>query len=131
MSKLNPLPSDGELSEDSHDDVEEMYNDDDIEELLNSNESPVLAGGNVGEDDYSCAACTLCNIKSTALSMTNDVHKCLNCGKHMHGALCGVLWEERGESCKVMETLFSDEGRKKTKSRGALLCAKYINDCSC
>ena len=47
LSKLNPSPSDGELSEDSHVDVAEMYNDDDIEELLNSNESPVLSGGNL------------------------------------------------------------------------------------
>ena len=43
-------------------------------------------------------------------------------------ALCGTLWAERGDTCKITVEHLTDLGKKKTTTVGALIydfCMKY------
>ena len=74
-----------------------------------------------------CAAGDLCGMKSVNV---DGVHKCMNCEQNMHGALCGFLWEERGENCTVKVDKLSPSGKVSQNNRGALICKKCSNTCS-
>ena len=52
----------------------------------------------------------------------DGLHSCMNCGKLMHGALCGILWAERGDTCNIREEHLSDLRKQKTTAVGVLIC---------
>ena len=108
----------------SDDEVEEVYNEDD-DLTPSANEpapvpAPVPTAAGVG-----CAAGHLCGMKGISLfcSEGNISHRCLNCDNPMHGVLCGALWEERGSICTMSYGSLTEEGKRQTKSIGALICA--------
>ena len=68
-----------------------------------------------------CAAGIYCEMKG--VFMEGVSHKCMNCSKAMHGALCGIAWEERGSECKLSTKALLDLGNQNKDSRGALICA--------
>ena len=70
--------------------------------------------------DNRCAAGNLCGTKTTPLTIGG--HVCLNCHKKVHGCLCGSLWTERGDGCRVRLEDLSEQGRAHTALVGALLC---------
>lgn len=109
----------------SDDEVEEVYNEDD-DLTPSANEpapvpAPVPTAAGVG-----CAAGHLCGMNkgiSLFCSERNISHRCLNCDNPMHGVLCGALWEERGSNCTMSYGSLTEEGKRQTKSIGALICA--------
>ena len=74
---------------------------------------------NANHDRHVCAAGELCGMKAIPL---DGLHSCMNCGKLMHGALCGTLWAERGDTCKITVELLTDFGKKKTTTVCSLIC---------
>ena len=70
--------------------------------------------------DNRCAAGNLCGMKTTPLTIGG--HVCLNCHKKVHGCLCGSLWAERGDGCRVGLEDLSEQGRANTALVGALIC---------
>ena len=74
---------------------------------------------NATDDVHVCAAGELCGMKAIPLV---GLHSCMNCSKFMHGALCGTLWAERGDTCNIREEHLSDLGKQKTTAVGALIC---------
>jgi len=70
--------------------------------------------------DNRCAAGKLCGMKTTPLTIGG--HVCLNCHKKVHGCLCGSLWAERGDGCRVGLEDLSEQGRANAALVGALIC---------
>ena len=75
---------------------------------------------------YACAAKHLCKMLNTPLDRGTIQHWCMNCQKPMHGALCGVIFSERG-SLEIPLHLLTNHGKSKVDSIGALLCSLCIN----
>jgi hypothetical protein len=125
-------PSDEECSSDedvgsSDDEIEELYADpapparvrvQDVEriEVIVHPTPPARAQ----VQDNRCAAGNLCGMKTTPL--TRGGHVCLNCHKKLHGCLCGSLWDERGDACRVRLEDLSEQGRQNTDIVGAMIC---------
>ena len=59
--------------------------------------------------DSRCVDGNLCGMKTTPLTIGG--HVCLNCHKKVHGCLCGNLWAERGDGCRVRLEDLSEQGR--------------------
>ena len=70
--------------------------------------------------DNRCAAGKLCGMKTTPLTIGG--HVCLNCHKKVHGCLCGSLWAERGDDCRVRLDDLGEQGHANTALVGALIC---------
>ena len=98
----------------SDDSVEEIY----VEAAATTN---VIAAAtiNANDDGHVCEAGELCSTKANIL---DGLHSCMNCGKLMHGALCGTLWAERGDTCKITVEHLTDLGKNKTTTISALIC---------
>ena len=125
-------PSDEECSSDedvgsSDDEVEEFYADpappararvQDVERVEVVVDPTPPARAQV--QDNRCAAGSLCGMKTTPL--LRGGHVCLNCHEKVHGSLCGILWDERGDACKVRLEDLSEQGRTNTNIVGALIC---------
>jgi hypothetical protein len=71
--------------------------------------------------DHRCVAGEHCAMKMTPLTEDN-LHMCLNCDKKLHGALCGTLWDERGDNFPLSVEDLSPSGQNKSKNRSALIC---------
>ena len=91
--------------------------DDNVEEVYV--ETTPMRRSKAGDDYSMCAAGDRCGMKTTKLG---NEHKCLNCGRGMHGFLCGALWDERGDECMVTVKDLSVLGQQKASSIGALIC---------
>ena len=125
-------PSDEECSSDedvgsSDDEIEELYADpapparvrvQDVERVEVLVDPTPPAREQV--QDNRCAAGNLCGMKTTPL--TRGGHVCLNCRKKLHGCLCGSLWDEQGDACRVRLEDLSEQGRQNTEIVGALIC---------
>ena len=59
-------------------------------------------------------------MKTTPLTIGG--HVCLNCYKKVHGCLCGSLWAERGDGCRVGLEDLGEQGRANAALVGALIC---------
>ena len=51
---------------------------------------------------------------------------CLNCRKTVHGCLCGSLWVESGDACRVRLEDLSEQKRQNTEIVDALICFGYM-----
>lgn len=116
------FPSDEEVSSDESDisdddSVEDVYFDT-FEEVVEVVE-PIATPTATVAVGVGCAAGELCGMKTTPLG---SAHTCLNCRRHVHGALCGALWDERGSDCKVTVENLTEVGKKMSKSTGAVIC---------
>ena len=74
--------------------------------------------------DHICAAGDHCTMKTTPLN--DDHHACLNCDKKVHGALCGTLWDERGDDCQFSVNDLTQHGRNMRTNVGALICKSCV-----
>jgi len=98
------IPSDEECSSDESDDISDDDNVEDVdfdrfEEVVEVVEPTATPTATVAVAvGVSCAAGGLCGANTTPLG---SAHTCLKCKRHVHGALCGALWDERGPDCKV------------------------------
>ena len=115
-------PSDEECSSDedvgsSDDEIEELYADpdppararvQDVERVEVMVDPTLPARAQV--QDNRCAAGNLCGMKTTPLTRVG--HVCLNCREKLHGCLCGSLWDERGDACRVRLEDLSEQGPK-------------------
>ena len=100
---------------DNVDDVEEV--DADHTPTRAPPSSPARA--QVGE--HRCAAGEHCTMKTTPLNDDHQ-HVCLNCAKKLHGALCGKLWDERGDDCQFSVNDLNQHGRNMRTNAGVLIC---------
>ena len=91
--------------------------DDDIEEVIADPSLPA----STRVQDHRCAAGEHCGMKTTPLAPDGG-YVCMNCDKKLHGSLCGTLWDERGDDCRVGVEDLSAHGRNKTTVVGALIC---------
>ena len=111
------FPSDDECSSDNECSDDNESEDDNVEEVYV--EQAPMRKSKARDDCNMCAAGDRCGMKTTKL---DGLHKCLNCGKRIHGFLCGALWDERGDECMMTVKDLSKLGQKKASSIGALIC---------
>ena len=74
---------------------------------------------------HSCAALHHCAMKG--ITIDSIVHRCMNCTKPMHGALCGALFAERGEGIQICPDVMSEHGQNLYHSHSAVICAMCIS----
>ena len=73
---------------------------------------------------YSCAALHRCGMKGVKIDTVH--HRCMECGKPMHGALCGALFAERGKDIDIRKAVLSAHGQELYDSHSAVICALCI-----
>ena len=110
------FPSDDECSSDNECSDDNESEDDNVEEVYV--EPAPMRKSKARDDCNMCAAGDRCGMKTTKL---DGLHKCLICGKRMHGFLCGALWDERGDECMMTVKDLSELGQKRESSIGALI----------
>jgi hypothetical protein len=74
---------------------------------------------------HHCAAGALYGVANAPFQSVQ--HRCLNCRKPMHGALCGVLYCEKGEDIKIPIRTLTTEGRCLIKYTSAVICNRCID----
>ena len=121
-----PFPSDNEEAGSEDDVMEEVL-------FFPSNDKEASSGNDVEEvyddeeQDGVCAVGKHCSMKSVPLDNT---HHCMNCAKPFHGAVCGVLWAERGNDCRMSMDKLTPWAKGIIGSIGALICGLCIERCS-
>ena len=113
------IPSDEECSSDESDTSDDDSVEDVYFNMFEKFVEPAATPTATVAVGVGCAAGELSGMNTTPLS---NAHTCLNCRRHVHGALCGALWDERGPDCKVTEENLMEVGKKMSKSNGAVIC---------
>ena len=72
------------------------------------------------DQDNRCTAGNFCGTKKTPLTIGS--YMCLHCHKKGHWCLCGSVWTERGDDCRVRLEDLTEQGRANTALVGALIC---------
>ena len=76
--------------------------------------------------NYSCAAGHLCGMPTRGPDSV--LHRCMNCNKLMHGALCGALFAEKPPSIVIYKEVMSPSGQQRFNSHTALICGICIEN---
>ena len=76
--------------------------------------------------NYSCAAGHLCGMPTRGIDSV--LHRCMNCNKPMHGALCGALFAEKPPSIVICKEVMSPSGQQRYNSQSALICGVCIKN---